>query len=292
MNFNISVTIANYNHGKYIGQALEAILSQSCRPIEVIVVDDASTDNSVDIIEQFVRRDSVVRLIKNPQNMGVIYSSNLVHRLARGDYLLGNAADDYILPGVFEKAALMATKYPQAGIIFGQFVVVDEDGTPITVERAPNWHETRYVSPQAFLDEYIDVAPPNHSLCGSTIYKVSALKEIDYLRPELKSWADTFAARAIALKYGGCYLPEPLYCWRYLRDSFSNSNAKNPQYYLDIIDLATNMMSSPEYSDRFPAKHVASWADKYRHFLLEPLMTDRIKRIMQLKNEFTQNIAE
>jgi glycosyltransferase involved in cell wall biosynthesis len=67
----LSVIMVNYNHGKFIGEALDAILSQSYRPMEIIVIDDASTDNSLEIIQQFVRRDLIIRLIRREKNMGV-----------------------------------------------------------------------------------------------------------------------------------------------------------------------------------------------------------------------------
>ena len=61
----LSVLVNNYNYARFIGEALEAILNQSYRPSEVIVVDDASIDNSVEIIHQFVKRDPIVHLVKN-----------------------------------------------------------------------------------------------------------------------------------------------------------------------------------------------------------------------------------
>jgi glycosyltransferase involved in cell wall biosynthesis len=63
--------MTNYNHGQYIRKALEAILAQSLRPIEVIVVDDGSTDNSVEVIESIMRQDSIVKLLRNDCNRGV-----------------------------------------------------------------------------------------------------------------------------------------------------------------------------------------------------------------------------
>jgi glycosyltransferase involved in cell wall biosynthesis len=66
-NTTISVVLPNYNHAEYIGEALEAILSQSVRPKEVIVVDDNSTDGSIAVIEKFLRRDSIIRLIRLPR---------------------------------------------------------------------------------------------------------------------------------------------------------------------------------------------------------------------------------
>src|ERR1044071_8971404 len=98
----LSVLMPNFNHGRFLPEALDAILGQSYQPFEVIVIDDASTDNSVEILERFAARHSCIRLVRNEQNMGVMHNVNHLLNLASGDYLLFAAADDVILPGFFE----------------------------------------------------------------------------------------------------------------------------------------------------------------------------------------------
>jgi len=152
----LSVIMSNYNHSRYIGEALQAILSQSYRPMEVIVVDDASTDNSVEVIQKFADRDTIIHFIRNKKNMGAIYDIHKLLKLAKGDYIYAAAADDWILPGFFEKAMNVALQYPQAGIIFGQMLIFNAEGGGIGFEEVPNWKETKYVSPTTFLREYWD----------------------------------------------------------------------------------------------------------------------------------------
>src|SRR4051812_21669960 len=120
---SLSVVMPNYNHSHYIGEALEAILGQTFRPMEVIVVDDASTDNSVEVIEQFVRRDSAVRLLRNEQNSGPVPTVNLGLKQASGDYVYTMAADDKILPTFFEKSMNLLAQYPQAGLCSADMIL-------------------------------------------------------------------------------------------------------------------------------------------------------------------------
>lgn len=75
-NARLSVVVPNYNHAQYLPEALNAILNQSCRPMEVIVIDDCSTDNSVEVIEAFIRMDPIIRLYRNERNRGVNFSMN------------------------------------------------------------------------------------------------------------------------------------------------------------------------------------------------------------------------
>ena len=68
----LSVVLPNYNHGDVIARALEALLHQERRPDEIVVVDDASTDDSRDVIARFAARSASIRVLVNEQNQGVI----------------------------------------------------------------------------------------------------------------------------------------------------------------------------------------------------------------------------
>lgn len=83
----LCVLMPNYNHARFLPESLEAILAQSYPPLEVIVLDDASTDNSVEVIESFLRRDPRVRLVRNERNVGVERS---VNRLVEMPYTDGH----------------------------------------------------------------------------------------------------------------------------------------------------------------------------------------------------------
>src|SRR5580704_11116787 len=91
----ISVVLPNFNHGAFVGEALRALLSQSLEPDEIIVVDDASTDNSRSVIEGITAKNPTVRLLVNPQNVGVIRALNRGLELASGCYIYLAAADDW-----------------------------------------------------------------------------------------------------------------------------------------------------------------------------------------------------
>ncbi len=67
-----------YNHARYLPQVLESVLTQSVRPLEVLVLDDASTDDSVQVIQQYAARDPLVRLVRNERNLGVVATLNRV----------------------------------------------------------------------------------------------------------------------------------------------------------------------------------------------------------------------
>lgn len=95
----LSVIMPNYNDASHIAISLKAICKQSYPPVEVIVVDDGSTDNSIAIVEEVIKQYPFVKLLRNEKNQGVNYTVNRGARDARGDYIFFPAANDIVYPG-------------------------------------------------------------------------------------------------------------------------------------------------------------------------------------------------
>ena len=100
----LSVAIPNYNHAQYLPRCLDSILSQSVQPFEILVLDDASTDNSVAIIQRYASQHPHVRLHRNEHNLGAVANINQAFELSQGDYVFVPSADDEVVPGFFEKS--------------------------------------------------------------------------------------------------------------------------------------------------------------------------------------------
>lgn len=277
--------MSSYNYGSYIGDALEAILSQSFRPLEVIVVDDASTDNSVEIINEFARRDPIVKLVRNEQNMGVHYVGQLGINLATGEYLYGAAADDRILPGFFEKSMKLLAQYPEAGLCSTDMGHLDGQGNFIGEYRAGVVDRAAFLAPSEILTAlYKD---PAYIVGGSTVFRRSALDEAGEFPPQLRSLCDWFTERAIALKHGGCYIPEVLYLWRITESQYSATCYKNPWEMLKVVDQAVELMQSPRYSDTFPPDFVDYWVGRFGPQVID----EALARLSGLQYVFTDQLA-
>jgi len=175
----LSVIMSNYNHAHYLGEALRAILNQSFRPSEVIVLDDASTDNSLDIIQQYVESDPIVRLVRNEQNKGLAYNGIKLLALVQGEYLYSAAADDRVLPGFFEKSMRLLAQFPQAGLCSTRTQCIDEEGRDSGVLHMPaiSSRET-FISPEKALAN-LHVGTPSGIVIFASIRKP----------PKTKLWA-------------------------------------------------------------------------------------------------------
>jgi glycosyltransferase involved in cell wall biosynthesis len=255
----LSVLMPNYNHSRYLAEAITGIVTQSRPPDEFLILDDASQDNSLEVIAPFLTRYPFIRLIRHEQNQGVIAASQRLFADAKGDYVFAAAADDVRLPGFFKAAMQMAERFPQAGLIFGIVNSVDEEGRMLVSSALSRWHEPLYADPQRFLREYLAVERPSHSATSATIYRRNAILEVGGYRADLGSWSDTFAFRAIGLKYGVCYLPMEFVQSRVLSGSYSHQTRSQPWKMLDLIARAEATMQLPEFRALFPPEHVEQW---------------------------------
>src|SRR5260221_685939 len=130
----VSVCMPLFNTELYVSQAIESVLGQTYRNIELVICDNCSTDRSSEIAEAFAKSDSRVRLIRNRRNLG--YGGNLhkVTSLARGQFMMVQCADDFIDPQAVERLLGLATGAgvdPDHVIAIADTYVVDADGHSI-----------------------------------------------------------------------------------------------------------------------------------------------------------------
>ena len=253
----ISVVMPNYNHAHYISEALEAILSQSLLPLEVIVIDDASTDNSIEVIEAISKKSPIIRLIRNEVNRGIIHNINKGLAYVAGDYVCFQSADDKVLPTFFEKSIRLLKEYPDAGLCSTRTLCIDAQGRNMRVLPMPMIsNKACYIPPEkaiAMLHSHGSWIQGN-----TTTLRRCALVESGGYVPELHSFCDGFVQLVMAAKYGACYIPEPLTAWRQLENSYSGTIANNPELSLQYVHHAKRLMQTT-YSDLFLPDFVDRW---------------------------------
>lgn len=272
----LTAIICNFNHGRFVVRAIEAMLAQSRRADELIVVDDGSTDDSVNVIRSIMARNPDIRFLQNERNQGFHASLQRALDAATGDYVYSGAADDRVLPGFFAGVMQMAQQYPAAGLISGQFISVDPTGRRLATHQLSKVHNASYLSPRQYLSDILKTEPATHSLSCATVFKRKALQDVGGFSPELGSWGDTFAIQAIGLRDGVCYWPQPAMEWTVLPGSMSHSTRSNPAKKLQIVDRAAKRMRSAAFRSLFPEDYVQHWVQGFRqaiaHEQLEPVI--------------------
>ncbi len=137
----VSVICLCYNHSRFVQEAIESVLNQSYPNIQLIVVDDASTDNSVEVIKQLVSKHPTIEFLPLLSNLGNCKAFNRGLALAKGEFLIDLATDDVLLPNRIEAGVReLQQAGREFGVHFSDAGLVSETGKPLGThaERFPH----------------------------------------------------------------------------------------------------------------------------------------------------------
>jgi glycosyltransferase involved in cell wall biosynthesis len=127
-NPRVSVGLPVYNGEKYVAQAIDSVLGQTCADLELIISDNASTDSTQEICQRYAARDPRVRYYRSDTNRGASANYNRVFELARGEYFQWLAHDDLLAPEFAKQCVSALDENPTAVLCFSWVKVIDEHG--------------------------------------------------------------------------------------------------------------------------------------------------------------------
>jgi glycosyltransferase involved in cell wall biosynthesis len=137
-NIKISVVTPVYNTEKYIVETIESILGQTFQDFEFILVDDCSTDKTVEIIESYAKKDKRIKLYRNEKNLGIAGNRNKGVSLAKGKYIVWMDADDISMKDRLELQYDFMESHPKVGICGGFLQFFDYTGDKGIRKYAPD----------------------------------------------------------------------------------------------------------------------------------------------------------
>jgi len=124
-----SVVIASYNHGKYIKDAIKSVVNQTFFDWELIVIDDCSRDDSIDVVKKYLD-DSRISLIENKKNEGKTRVLKKLLKKSRGNVIVELDSDDFIAPNTLEELALVYDHNLDCGFVYTQCYYCNEKLEP------------------------------------------------------------------------------------------------------------------------------------------------------------------
>lgn len=127
----VSIRIPAYNHESYISETLNSALLDPYPNKEIVVIDDASTDGTWNVICEWVSKNKNlinVRHYRNTSNLGVSKTVNKLHKLCEGEYIVGIASDDLLIPGGIDKRVNHLKARPNKQVVFGDCEVINANG--------------------------------------------------------------------------------------------------------------------------------------------------------------------
>jgi glycosyltransferase involved in cell wall biosynthesis len=123
---NISIVIPVFNTEKYIAKAINSVLNQTFKDFELIIVDDASTDETYNICLEFSKKDTRIRLYKNEKNLGMMPNWNKALEYVTGKFWAKLDADDWWEENFIEDCFNVISKDENIGMVCGRYTLIDE----------------------------------------------------------------------------------------------------------------------------------------------------------------------
>ncbi len=131
MSTKISIAVATYNGSKYLESQINSILNQTIKPYEIIITDDSSTDNTVELINNFQATHDFIKLFINDVNKGVTktFENSVTH--CSGDYIALSDQDDIWMPN---KLASLVSHLKKEDAVYGNSLLVDQNGQSLGID--------------------------------------------------------------------------------------------------------------------------------------------------------------
>lgn len=229
--FSVSVVILTYNGEEFLEKRLDSIIGQTLNPLEILILDDASTDRSVDIVREKLKDCRIpYRILINNENEGC--GSQLIRGIheAKGDFIWFAEQDDHCTNNFIEALSAMATENEEINLIYGKNIYVDATYGEVYRDEIPAYCQLG----SEVIGRYMSVTNGILSLSG-TFFRKTALDGIDEHVHSLKVFYD-WLMNAYALREGFiCYVPEACnYFYRHA-DSIIAKERRKVAFYEDLF---------------------------------------------------------
>lgn len=220
----VTVYITNYNYAKYIRQSIDSVLNQRSKNVELIIIDDGSTDSSRSIIQEYAGNIKVKIIFQD--NKGLNTTNNIALNLARGKYIMRLDADDYLDENAILLLSDKMENDPELAMVFPDYYMVNEDGEIISHEYRHNFGNAVSLYDQ-----------PAHGACSmvrrEVLLEVGGYSEEFQCQDGYELWVKLIG------RYKIDNINLPLFYYRQHANSLTSNNDKILKTRCDIIQKHT-----------------------------------------------------
>jgi glycosyltransferase involved in cell wall biosynthesis len=245
----------NRNHAKELQISLAAVVAQT-RPFdEIVVIDDASTDDSLGVLNDWAARHPAIRILQNARQLGVAGAVNRGIACATGTHIVLASADERVRPELCATLAAVAETNPDLRLIasvYGEWnpsndsIVVHDRSSELGPWFVPG-EETIRVDPgqmHALLSKGFVWLSAN-----TAMFRKDALVEVGMFDPALRWHSDWFAIYAIAFRYGFAMVPKSLALFRVVETSYSAKGMASRAGQREVVLALQDKLASPQFAD-------------------------------------------
>jgi len=248
----VSILIPNFNHAQYLPQSLSGVCEQTRPADEILIIDDGSTDSSVEVIKEFAERYPNLRLIENDRNRGMQYTINRLLQEATSDYIVCAAADDELYSRFLERHMAALQRHPEAGMSVSEYMVLRVDGEVVNQSRAMPGsfglaHLPEFVTGPVLQGEFVEGYVWMTS--NAIVARRDAALAVGGFIAEQEWHSDWFTYYAIALRHGVCFVPEGLGVIRESPGGYSGTGMRDPARQSKVLRGIIDAANRPPNKD-------------------------------------------
>lgn len=287
----VSVIIPNYNHAKYLEQRIESVLNQTFKDFELIILDDCSTDNSKNIIEDYSNRFPFISSFYNKQNSGspFIQWDSGVNK-AKGDFIWIAESDDFAEPDFLEKTTSIMLNNPNTGLVYTDSNVIDEQtntgyfisGKQASLFKSSKWLNHYFNSGKDEISDHLFLENSIYNV-SSVLFRKSKYKEACGAGISMKFCGDWLLYIRILLISDIAYIALPLNTFRIHPGSSVNNYFRSNDYLRELFIVYSfvvkNISLSPLKKFMITKKIIIAAARRLKHFVKKPpVMAGRLNK--------------
>ena len=223
----ISIILTSYNHEKYIRESIDSVLNQTVTEFELIILDDASSDSSWDIINSY--SDTRIKPFRNVKNMlGTYLFNKAIAEIAKGEYIAVHHSDDIWEPDKLERQVKLLDSNPNVGAVFTNALAIGEDSLPL--DDAEHFYSEIFNQSNRTRFEWLNhFFYKGNALCHpSILIRKRCYDDCGLYRYGLAQLTDFDMWIRLCLKYEIYVLPEKLVRFR-VRANEANASGGRPE---------------------------------------------------------------
>lgn len=248
----ISVLIPTCNYGRYLSQAIDSVLTQTFEDYELIICDDASTDNSAEVIQRYAGRDRRIRYELHASRLGMVENWNHCLQLARGDYVKFLFGDDLLASNdALRRMSALLDEHPEATLVAAPRLLVDADAriTGLWDFVAPGLHDGAEVITRCLRKRSNLIGEPSTVMFRRTL-GARGFDPVFRQIVDLEMWFHLLLQGSLA------YADEPLCAFRRHESQQTNVNHRSFAPHLEMLQLFDRYIDRPEIRIHLPP---SSW---------------------------------
>lgn len=247
----LSIFMTSYNHARFLEKAIQSVLDQTYDDFELFIVDDASTDNSWEIIQSF--HDPRLKALRNETNR---HSKKQLRKYIReeasGDIIAIHHSDNIWAPEKLAKQIAILQGHPEIGAVFTHTEVIDETGNPIN--DPSNFFYSIFDQPNRTRHGWLNFFFYNsNALCHpSVVIRKECFQRCGSYRPGFKQIPDLDLWVRLCLQYEISIIQDKLIQYRILSDS-SNLSGKRPdsqnRFRFEFLQVLQHYLAIPDFKE-------------------------------------------